>query len=550
MILLVLGNVPLALASSPSTTSSGASSSGVITSGPLPSGVFFTDINGNYAEYDIVELAQAGIIPVPSDLLFHPNQPITRLNFTDWVSRALELPPSTKPLSALFKDASSVPTADQGLIAAAVQAGLIQGEPGDVFDPSGVITRAQAATIFGRYLESKGQQPNTLYFQVFADGNTIPPWAAPASVLFANALVHGEVCGQPSVCFEPNQDTTRAQAATLIVRVLSYLTANYHQPPLSHPTSTTPFLMGMWDSTSQEAYANLTAYGATSINWLVVGGYDILPDGTLSGFDSEATLQWAATHPSVQTWVMVQALGAPYINFLSSASEQQAIVQSIITVVQRAGYAGVNFDIEDVPASEASAYLSFITNAASALHAIGAKISVDVVPETASSAGDSWAVAYNYPALGNIVDYICMMAYDYHYPGGNPGPISPISDDESAIQYAVSVIPAHKVILGVANYGYIWNTSNDSAIGYWESGMEHEAALHDALITNNSEYEESTFTYTSGGDTFVGWFVDATDIAYRLDLAKETGIGGVIAWRMDYGNDWWSVWAQDLAAWH
>lgn len=538
----------LGLAAAP--VAAASAGSGSITT-PTVTASTFTDISGNYAEYDIVTLAQAGIIEVPKDRLFQPNAPITRLDFADWISRALELPPSSKALPSLFSDAALVPQADQGLVASAVQAGLIQGMPGRVFDPSGDLTRAQAATIFGRYLETKGETPDTRYFTLFADGSTVPDWAKPAAVLVHDYLLEGEPCGAPTLCFAPQQDTTRAQAATLIMRLLQYLTVNYHVAPLKTPTTTAPFLMGMWYSDTQEAYQNLTTYGASSINWLVIGGYDILPNGTLSGFDSSPALQWAAAHPSVSTWVMVQALGAPYTNFLASPAQQQAIIQSVVQVVQRAGYAGVNFDIEAVPASEATAYLAFLTQAAAALHAIGAKISVAVPPETASTAGYSWVQAFDYPALGQIVDYVCMMTYSYHYQGSVPGPVAPVTDLQEAINYAASVMTPSKVILGLPVYGYIWNTSNDSAGAYWESGMENEANLYGATITYNPFYQEATFTYTQNGTSYVGWFVNAAGVAYRLTMARDAGIGGVIAWRMDYGaTDWWPIWQQDLAAWN
>ena len=39
----------------------------------------------------------------------------------------------------------------------------------------------------------------------------------------------------------------------------------------------------------------------------------------------------------------------------------------------------------------------------------------------------SLAGAYDYYALGNYVDYVTIMTYDYSYAGGDPGPIAPLN---------------------------------------------------------------------------------------------------------------------------
>ena len=534
---LLLSTAVPALAAPPPTPSSSTPSAAV--SGEAQ----FVDISGNFAAADITILSQAGVIPVPTDRLFHPNAPITRLSFAEWTARALELPVPAHP--ATFTDESQIPQADQGLVAATVAAGLIHGYPGGSFEPSNSITRAELSTVLGRVLESKGQVPQARFAALFVDGNTIPNWALPALLLVQDRLIRGLPCS-PEACFAPNSDTTRAEAAKILVRFMQYMTTNYHAAPLPKPTYTAPFEMGMWYSDSAEGYSQLVSDGS-NLNELIFGGYNIEGGGQLVGYDSPRTLTWARQHPDTALWVMIQA---DSLSFLADPAQQPALISQVVAMVRRAGYVGVNFDIEGVPASEAASYQDFIATAAAQLHAIGAKISVAVPTETAFDHSYPWDAAYNYKALGQVVDQVIMMAYDFHYPGGAPGPIAPIAWDQEAISYAVSQMAPQQVILGVPAYGYIWNTSTDAALGYWETGMFNEAAAHGATVTQMSGPQESTFSYTQSGTQYVGWFVDGQDVAARLALAHQAGIGGVVAWRLDYQvADWWQVWSHYLAAW-
>ena len=536
---------PLLAAAAPGGTGpAGAVGGGAGASGPgrITSATSVTDIRGNFAYYDILQLMQAGDIPVPADGLFRPDAPVTRLDFTLWLASALGLRPSSTPLP--FLDTASLPQAQQRLLAAAVASGLIKGMPGKLFAPSATITRAQLAVIFGRELAAKGQTPDARYFQIWQDGSTIPAWALAATIPMKDDLIHGLPCA-PEACFGPYQNATRAQAATLIVRYMAYLTAHFHQAPL--PTAQPGgFVMGFWDSGTPEAYANLTRYGG-SINQVVDGGYDILPGGVLSGFDNSQNLAWAAQHPGTQMWMMVQAMGPSEYAFLNHPSQEQAIIASVVTAVRRAGYAGADFDIEVPPAADRTALTGFITQAAAALHAVGAKISVDVTMPIQPNPGSPDVGPYDYAALGAVCDRVNLMTYSYHWPGGWPGPVAPLPWDQAAIRFATRYIPPSKVVLGVPAYGYIWNQQTLGATAYWVSGMWNEANAHAASVSYQAAVGENTFAFNDGSPQ-VGWFVGGVGLRQRVQLAHQMGIKGIIAWRLDYGvHTWWPYWTQLFA---
>ena len=87
-----------------------------------------------------------------SDGFVRPNDTITRAEAAAMIVRALKL--SLDAGGSLgFADAAAVPGWATAYVGEAVAHGLITGLPGNVFDPFGKLTRAQAVTILARALD-------------------------------------------------------------------------------------------------------------------------------------------------------------------------------------------------------------------------------------------------------------------------------------------------------------------------------------------------------------------------------------------------------------
>lgn len=117
------------------------------TSGATP----FTDVPVGewYAPY-VAATVHAGWIQGTSADTFSPNAPITREEVATIISRAFRLPTSQTPLS--FADDSMISSwALQG-VQNAVASGVLQGMPGNVFQPEAYTTRAQAAAVLTRII--------------------------------------------------------------------------------------------------------------------------------------------------------------------------------------------------------------------------------------------------------------------------------------------------------------------------------------------------------------------------------------------------------------
>lgn len=520
--------------------------------GQIQGATALTDIAATSQYWDIVQLVQAGIVHVPADGLFHPTAPVTRLQFADWLARGLQLAtPASPPAEAL---GSGIPATDRPLVAAVLASGVMQGVGGGHFGAGLPMTRAQVATIIGRDLVRRGAGADARYFAIWEDGASIPAWALPATAAMRAGLVTGvaEVGGvacRPEACFAPFAPMDRASAAAFLAGYLAYVTRVYGGPPLAAATPPAGgFAMGFWDSGTQEAYGNLSGHGAT-INYLVDGGYDILPGGVLSGFDNAQNLAWARAHPGTELWMMVQALTPEQDAFLGSPAQEAAIASGIAADVRRVGYAGVNLDVEEVPPSQGAAYSAFVAQVATLVHAEGARLSVDVPAPFSSAPGDPMVGAFDYRALGAAADQVVVMAYSYHWPGTRPGPVAPLSWEQYVLSFAAQWVPPSKLLLGLPAYGYIWNDSTLEATAYWISGMQNEAAQHGAVVLADPTSGEDTFSYPGGTGQHTGWYVGGRGLTARIALAHQAGWGGVVAWRLDYGlGNWWPAWAAAYAS--
>jgi spore germination protein YaaH len=114
---------------------------------------------------------------------------------------------------------------------------------------------------------------------------------------------------------------------------------------------------------------------------------------------------------------------------------------------------------------------------------------------TGPSARVGWAGAYDYAALGEHADLITVMAYEFHGAWGEPGPIAPYDGVERVLAFATAQIPREKVLLGLAFYGFDWNTTSGGAryVGYPEAAALAER--HGVPIATDPETRSATFRY-------------------------------------------------------
>ncbi|WP_042474957.1 S-layer homology domain-containing protein [Bacillus ndiopicus] len=185
----------------------------------------FRDLSSHQAKDAVEKLYSLSILDDPSNF-FSPNTPMQRYDFAVAIGKAIDLrvleentKKGRKSPEGIFKDVKRT-TKDYGYLESAVNKGVVSGVTPTKFDPSGYLTRQQAATILVRALGLEGKAPDPGYKTQFRDDAKITDYARDA-IYVASEL--GIMTGDSNGNFNPKQNLTRAQASLIMIRFLEYL---------------------------------------------------------------------------------------------------------------------------------------------------------------------------------------------------------------------------------------------------------------------------------------------------------------------------------------
>ncbi|MGO4499428.1 S-layer homology domain-containing protein [Paenibacillus sp. 2RAB27] len=178
----------------------------------------FADLAGHWAKADVELLANKWIVNGITDKQFAPEAQVTRAEFAAMLVRSLGL---VEKKADAFRDVKSIDWF-AGAVSTAHQAGLINGYEDGTFRPNTNITREQMVAMMMRAMKVGGKeiQASSTVIDRFADRSTIGEWSKAA---VAQALTAGLVQGLSDNSFAPTEPATRAQAATMLKRMLQSL---------------------------------------------------------------------------------------------------------------------------------------------------------------------------------------------------------------------------------------------------------------------------------------------------------------------------------------
>ncbi|MFS0723593.1 S-layer homology domain-containing protein [Paenibacillus sp. 1P07SE] len=173
-----------------------------------------SDIAGHWAEADILTGLQAGYVKGYEDGSFQPARPVTRAEFVVMLMNALQ--PGGQSLALPdFRDVEAIRDWAVPAVSLVVQSGLVQGYEDGSFRPDARLTRAQLAVILAGALDPAAVEAEGAVS--FADASNIPAWALRAVSRVREA---GLMQGRTGNRFEPQAEVSRAEAITVIVRLM------------------------------------------------------------------------------------------------------------------------------------------------------------------------------------------------------------------------------------------------------------------------------------------------------------------------------------------
>lgn len=279
------------------------------------------------------------------------------------------------------------------------------------------------------------------------------------------------------------------------------------------------------------------------LTYLSPFAYLIQEDGGLVPIDDEAAIGEAIAHGAVPMMSIVNftvnVAGENVANkVLNNPDVINTLQNNILNVIRDKGYGGLNIDFEYVLPEDREAYNRFLESTVERLHEEGYFVSTALAPKVNAEQRGLLYEAHDYPAHGRIADFIVLMTYEWGWRGGQPRAISPINEIEKVLDYAVTVIPRDKILMGFQIYARDWTLpfapGQEAETISVEEAMDR-AYAHNVQIQYDYVAQSPFFRYTDDeGNAHEVWFEDARSAQAKFDAVKEYGLRGLSYWGLGY----------------
>lgn len=257
--------------------------------------------------------------------------------------------------------------------------------------------------------------------------------------------------------------------------------------------------------------------------------------------------------------VFTQFNGDDITAFLNSPKAQEQFLSVLDTIILAYPISGVNIDIEPTgvaitPQLRAN-FVTFMTKLRQHLDTTYDRVPLTIdVYASASNNEQIWDI----PRLAEVVDYIIIMAYDYHRRSSvQAGPVAPIfggeklwdSDISQHLRTFVKLVPSEKLLLGMPFYGYEWQTTDQSSQSptYPDTGATATLARVADILSRKEELQVQEhwndqalapyLSYKEEGKTYIIYYENPRSISYKLDLVNQLDLGGIAIWALGYEGE-------------
>ena len=226
-------------------------------------------------------------------------------------------------------------------------------------------------------------------------------------------------------------------------------------------------------------------------------------------------------------------------DILSNEAIQDTLITNIINTARQINARDVHFDLEFIPPVFKEEYTDFLRKAKRRLQDAGLLMSVALAPKTSATQKGEWYEAHDYRAIGEIADFVVIMTYEWGYSAGPPLPVSPLPQVREVIEYALTEMPAQKILMGQNLYGYDWTLPFVEG-GEYAKSLSPQQAIEIAKANRASiQYDETAqapfIKYTDENNKeHIIWFEDSRSIQAKFDLIKELDIRGISYWKLSF----------------
>ncbi len=350
-------------------------------------------------------------------------------------------------------------------------------------------------------------------------------------------------------------------------------------------------------------YWNINTFSLEKeLTHLAFFGLDIGSDGQLLSRSSDGNLEPGYRHLSSEAFlelaeeakkqntqvelVLKQFNSRDIATFLANEPAMEKFLTSLDSVLLAYPITGINIDIE-YSGEKSPELRQGMTELMRKLRQHldnkyqSTTLSIDVYASASSDNKGLWDL----PELAKYVDYIVVMAYDFHQrSSGQAGPVAPLfsedqkwgSDINAHLKLFLDQVPREKILLGIPFYGYGWQTDASTARAntYENSGftVSYKKAKELLNLSRGGTSEDNTWvgvsqirqgfdedalspyiTYQQDDHLYTIYYENPQSIAYKLEYARQLDLAGIAIWALGYEDqerELWEVIANGIWSWH
>ena len=252
--------------------------------------------------------------------------------------------------------------------------------------------------------------------------------------------------------------------------------------------------------------------------------------------------------------------------YLAKPEVRTTIVKTIVDLVNKYSFDGIDLDFEGFAFVDGNTtwpktapnWVLFVKELSIALRAQQKLLSISAPYAFNPTEKQKGYYVYSWAEIASSIDRLRIMTYDYSV--AKAGPIGPISWTEKTLQYAISIMPASKVFIGLPGYGRDWITgvtgtcpttappglkAGAKAATFRMNYAAAKAVIDQAVPIFDTKSSEATYSYqqTFNGLTAKGaatactvnrtvWYQNDRSYLERMNLVAKYRLGGAALWTL------------------
>jgi spore germination protein YaaH len=248
-------------------------------------------------------------------------------------------------------------------------------------------------------------------------------------------------------------------------------------------------------------------------------------------------------------------------DLLSNTANWKKVADHLRTEGKKNGYYGWQLDLEHIDVKDKELFMQFVTYLKGELAKDNLKLSAAIVSKISDNPEDyksnywqEWAGAYDYARLGDVLDFVSVMAYDQPQ---SPGPVATTAWSQKVMDYTLTKIPKEKISFGIPTYSWAYR-SNDlknkkshfrmvdyGLVKTWSDQYEKQKVIRLSAEGYKQAYKKYWTTGVGsssvyGGQTWVSynynninytiWAENSTSFKNKLASIKAHNLRGYSAW--------------------